>query len=321
MSLVKTTALKNGNHGANGSARFVPTPGTLGAMNDGPRDADGIRRRAKTLARQQQAAERLASASAELSHGVQQASTATQEMRAAMTQIAEGAETNARAAQETLAASSQIAQAFLRQSELAASSLQTTTSLAANLVDLSSGIGRMVTNVSAASQRQSGSVEMIRQLEQRANDIGEIVKAVARIADQTNLLALNAAIEAARAGGVRHGLRGRRRRGAHARRDLGEERPRHRGAGAGDPDRRGPHRAGHLRGGRGGPGRGGEVHRGDHPARRHSRGHDRDLRRRPADFRRREGGRRRRAGGAVGGPSPSPPRGRSRPRRARRPTR
>ena len=200
MSLVKTTALKNGNHGSNGQTRFVPTPGTLGAMNDGPRDADGIRRRAKTLARQQQAAERLASASGELSHGVQQASTATQEMRAAMTQIAEGAETNARAAQETLAASSQIAQAFQRQSELAAASLQTTANLAGNLEELSSGIGRMVTNVSAASQRQSGSVEMIRQLEQRANDIGEIVKAVARIADQTNLLALNAAIEAARAG-------------------------------------------------------------------------------------------------------------------------
>ena len=164
MSLVKTTALKSGSNDNNRHGRYVPVPGTLGGGAEAPRDADGIRRRAKTLARQQQAAERLASASAELSHGVTQASSATQEMRAAMTQIAEGAETNARAAQETLAASAQIARAFQRQSELAASSLQTATGLATNLVELSSSIGRMVTNVSAASQRQSGSVEMIRQL-------------------------------------------------------------------------------------------------------------------------------------------------------------
>ena len=41
---------------------------------------------------------------------------------------------------------------------------------------------------------------MVAELDQQAAAIGEIVKAVARIADQTNLLALNAAIEAARAG-------------------------------------------------------------------------------------------------------------------------
>jgi methyl-accepting chemotaxis protein len=41
---------------------------------------------------------------------------------------------------------------------------------------------------------------MVGELERQAANIGDIVKAVARIADQTNLLALNAAIEAARAG-------------------------------------------------------------------------------------------------------------------------
>src|SRR5690606_36516213 len=44
---------------------------------------------------------------------------------------------------------------------------------------------------------------MVVELEKQAANIGDIVKAVARIADQTNLLALNAAIEAARAG--KHG--------------------------------------------------------------------------------------------------------------------
>jgi len=57
--------------------------------------------------------------------------------------------------------------------------------------------------VKIAADRQTASVTMIAELEKQAANIGDIVKAVARIADQTNLLALNAAIEAARAG--KHG--------------------------------------------------------------------------------------------------------------------
>ncbi len=72
------------------------------------------------------------------------------------------------------------------------------------LVARTSGeIASIVSNVGIAAQRQSGSVVMVAELEKQASSIGDIVKAVARIADQTNLLALNAAIEAARAG--RHG--------------------------------------------------------------------------------------------------------------------
>ena len=64
-------------------------------------------------------------------------------------------------------------------------------------------VGSLITNVAVAGQRQLASVQMVVELEKQAANIGDIVKAVARIADQTNLLALNAAIEAARAG--KHG--------------------------------------------------------------------------------------------------------------------
>jgi methyl-accepting chemotaxis protein len=60
-----------------------------------------------------------------------------------------------------------------------------------------------VESVVIAASRQAESVKMVGELERQASNIGDIVKAVARIADQTNLLALNAAIEAARAG--KHG--------------------------------------------------------------------------------------------------------------------
>ena len=64
----------------------------------------------------------------------------------------------------------------------------------------SDDIDNLVANVREAAKRQSASVDMVTELEEQASNIGDIVKAVVRIADQTNLLALNAAIEAARAG-------------------------------------------------------------------------------------------------------------------------
>jgi methyl-accepting chemotaxis protein len=67
----------------------------------------------------------------------------------------------------------------------------------------SGDVASLITNVGVAAQRQLDSVRMVVELEKQAANIGDIVKAVARIADQTNLLALNAAIEAARAG--KHG--------------------------------------------------------------------------------------------------------------------
>jgi methyl-accepting chemotaxis protein len=57
-----------------------------------------------------------------------------------------------------------------------------------------------VGSIATAAERQAASVTLIVELERQAANIGDIVRAVARIADQTNLLALNAAIEAARAG-------------------------------------------------------------------------------------------------------------------------
>ncbi len=66
--------------------------------------------------------------------------------------------------------------------------------------DLAKQIGSSVASISTAADRQTASVTMLVELERQAASIGDIVRAVGRIADQTNLLALNAAIEAARAG-------------------------------------------------------------------------------------------------------------------------
>ena len=59
--------------------------------------------------------------------------------------------------------------------------------------DTGAAIGRLATEVEQAAA-------VIRQLEERSNDISSVLDVIRGVAEQTNLLALNAAIEAARAG-------------------------------------------------------------------------------------------------------------------------
>ncbi|SFM28811.1 methyl-accepting chemotaxis protein [Methanolobus profundi] len=58
----------------------------------------------------------------------------------------------------------------------------------------------MLVQMDAIQAATNGSANVIKELEGKSNQIGEIVQLITNIADQTNLLALNAAIEAARAG-------------------------------------------------------------------------------------------------------------------------
>ena len=167
------------------------------------RDADAQRKRARTLAKQQQAAERIAAATGQLSSGISEAASAAEELKRAADQIATGAEEASGAAQESMAAFKQVTGSITRQlqnSDIA----QTKASASQILVSkTSTDVASLIANVGVAAQRQLTSVAMVVELEKQAANIGDIVKAVARIADQTNLLALNAAIEAARAG--KHG--------------------------------------------------------------------------------------------------------------------
>lgn len=164
------------------------------------RDADLQRKRARTLAKQQQASERVASACTELSAGVNEAASAAEELKRATDQISAGAEEASGAAQESLAAITQIGGAITRQLEAAKQAQVRAETMQSLAVRLDTEVKSTIDNVGIAARRQADSVKMVGELERQAASIGDIVKAVARIADQTNLLALNAAIEAARAG-------------------------------------------------------------------------------------------------------------------------
>ncbi|HCT98761.1 MAG TPA: chemotaxis protein, partial [Methylococcaceae bacterium] len=66
------------------------------------------RRRARTLAKQQQAAERIAAATGQLSSGINEAASAAEELRRASDQIAAGAEEASGAAEESTVALKQV---------------------------------------------------------------------------------------------------------------------------------------------------------------------------------------------------------------------
>lgn len=192
MALVKKT-------GSNSSSSYEETKPSVSAS----REAEAQRRRARTMAKQQQAAERIAAATAQLSSGITEASSASEELRRAADLIASGAEESASASQESLEAFKLVTQAINRQLDNANLG-QTKSEIVQHLVlKTADDIARLINNVGIAAVRQAASVQQVGELEKQAANIGDIVKAVVRIADQTNLLALNAAIEAARAG--KHG--------------------------------------------------------------------------------------------------------------------
>jgi methyl-accepting chemotaxis protein len=160
---------------------------------------DARRRRVRALAKQQQAAERIIVGTVELASRTGDAGAASVVLINALQKISTLAQGAATACQESLGGTNHVAARIRTQQGTSQKVKEKTANLQVLIAEASAGIAQLVCNVGEASQSQSASVTMIGQLENQAQEIGQIVTVVARIADQTNLLALNAAIEAARA--------------------------------------------------------------------------------------------------------------------------
>ncbi len=156
--------------------------------------------RARTLAKQQSNAERLATASEEMASAIEQASSAANQLNASMEQV------SAASAQASRSAEGIKTDTTALESD-AKNVLNTTLEYESLTGELIKKVGATVTaanelkeSVKDATEKVEESTALVDQLKEKADSIGQIVQVVTKIADQTNLLALNAAIEAARAG-------------------------------------------------------------------------------------------------------------------------
>jgi len=156
--------------------------------------------RARTLARAQAVAEKLSTATSQVSSAIAEASGAIHELEKTMQQIATGASEASSAAEESRSAINQIEKAAVTAAQNADLSMKSVSALQLLARDTSTDIAKLIQGVGDSAQSNIESAKMLADLEKLSDEIGKIVHAVARIADQTNLLALNAAIEAARAG-------------------------------------------------------------------------------------------------------------------------
>ncbi len=156
--------------------------------------------KARTLARAQAVAEKLSTATEEVSSAIQEASGAIHELEKTMQQVATGSQQASAAAEESRTAINQIEKASDEANKIASLSKDKVNTLQQLARTTTLDIEALITGVGGAAKANLESAKMITELERLSDEIGKIVHAVARIADQTNLLALNAAIEAARAG-------------------------------------------------------------------------------------------------------------------------
>ena len=156
--------------------------------------------RAKTLAKQQQISERIATAAEQLSSGIQESSGAAEELNRSMEQIASGAEQASGASEEARAAVTQIEKNAQINANLALETVKKMAELKNLTEESAKRLDSLILGVDKSADSAIETAKMMTDLEKKSEEIGNIVQAVVRIADQTNLLALNAAIEAARAG-------------------------------------------------------------------------------------------------------------------------
>jgi methyl-accepting chemotaxis protein len=158
------------------------------------------RARSRTLARAQQVAERLGTATSEVASAIHEASSAVNQLEKTMQSISSGTLEASVAAEEPRAGISQIEKAAVEANDRAKISSDKIRTLQELARLTSSDMEELIKGVGAAASALVESAKIVAELAEKSKEIGKIVHAVARIADQTNLLALNGAIEAARAG-------------------------------------------------------------------------------------------------------------------------
>jgi len=157
------------------------------------------KRRQRTLAKQQQISESIASIATSILDNSQESVSAIEQLKSSMEQIATAAEENSGASEQALSNVRGISSNIGRMTNTIESVITSTLSTGDNIMNAVGVINQSVKRMNATVGVAKTSSEKSEELKTSSENIGEAVGFIAKIADQTNLLALNAAIEASRA--------------------------------------------------------------------------------------------------------------------------
>ncbi|MEH7388479.1 methyl-accepting chemotaxis protein [Bacillus sp. JJ1521] len=146
------------------------------------------------------ASEQVASSSEELTASAEQTSKATETITESIQQVASGAEHSTASVQESASSLDEVATQVQSIAENASFISEVSSQATQKAKEGEEFVDKTVKQINSISLSVTESGEVLKSLDKRSKEIGDISGVISEIAEQTNLLALNAAIEAARAG-------------------------------------------------------------------------------------------------------------------------
>lgn len=146
------------------------------------------------------ATEHVASSSEELTASAEQTGKATENITESIQQVAAGAEYSTASVQESARSLDEVTARMHSIAENAASISEVSSRATRKAEEGGEFVHKTVKQIASISQSVHASGEVLKSLDRRSQEIGDISEVISNIARQTNLLALNAAIEASRAG-------------------------------------------------------------------------------------------------------------------------
>lgn len=147
-----------------------------------------------------QTSERLAASSEELTASSEETSKATEIITESIQQVADGAEQATTSVQESALALDEVTKGIQSIADNAVVISDVSKNATEKAKEGGGFVDKTVNQINEINRSVTASGKVMKNLENRSQEIEEITKVITGIADQTNLLALNAAIEAARAG-------------------------------------------------------------------------------------------------------------------------